>query len=46
MKILFRFYTSFLKKENEFEKDHLVVQISNEINIIKEDFLLFLKYCE
>ena len=27
---------------NEFDKENLIVQISNEINITKEDFLLFL----
>ena len=37
-----KFYSSFLKKEKEFDKENLIVQISNEINITKEDFLLFL----
>jgi hypothetical protein len=36
------FYTSFLKIEQESKKEHLVLQISNNINITKEDFLLFL----
>jgi hypothetical protein len=39
------FYASFLKKQKEFEKEHLVVQISDNIIITKEDFLLFLEYC-
>ena len=37
-----KFYSSFLKKEKEFDKENLIVQISNDINITKEDFLLFL----
>jgi hypothetical protein len=36
------FYTSFLKIEQECKKEHLVLQISNNINITKEEFLLFL----
>ena len=32
-----KFYSSFLKKEKEFDKENLIVQISNEINITKED---------
>ncbi len=36
------FYNSFLKKEEEIKNEHIVIQISNEINIKKEDFLLFL----
>ena len=37
-----KFYSSFLKKEKEFDKENLIVQISNDIDITKEDFLLFL----
>ncbi|MDP5106886.1 MAG: hypothetical protein NWQ31_12035 [Polaribacter sp.] len=37
------FYTSFLKREKEFKKEHLVLLISDEINIKKEEFSLFLK---
>ena len=37
------FQTSVFKKINDFEKNHLIVQISEELNIDKKDFLLFLK---
>ncbi|QOD60560.1 hypothetical protein H9I45_14630 [Polaribacter haliotis] len=40
------FYNAFLQKEKEFEKEHLVLHISDEINISTEDFLLFLKIAE
>ena len=40
------FYTSFLKKENELEKENLILQISNNINTTKEGFLLFLSIAE
>lgn len=36
------FYTSFLEKQNTFEDQHLILQISDNINVSKEDFLLFL----
>ena len=36
------FYKTYLEKETTLEKSHLVLQISNEININNEDFLLFL----
>ena len=37
------FILSFLKREKEFKKVHLVLLISDEINIKKEEFSLFLK---
>lgn len=40
------FQTSVFKKINDFEKNHLIVQISEELNIDKKDFLLFLKIAE
>lgn len=40
------FYNSFLKKEKEIQGKHTVIQISNKINIKKEDFLLFLNIAE
>ncbi|UAM98621.1 restriction endonuclease subunit S [Polaribacter litorisediminis] len=36
------FYKSFLSKEKEFVNDHLIVDISNNMNTNKEDLLLFL----
>ena len=40
------FQTSVFKKINDFKKNHLIVQISEELNIDKKDFLLFLKIAE
>ena len=40
------FQTSVFKKINDFEKNHLIVQISEELNIDKKDFLLFLKIAD
>jgi hypothetical protein len=40
------FYKSFLSKEKEFVNEHLIVELSNEINTIKENFLLFLVVAE
>ncbi|QTE22309.1 hypothetical protein [Polaribacter cellanae] len=40
------FYNAFLQKENEFEKEHLVLHISDDINISTANFLLFLKIAE
>lgn len=40
------FYISFVKKEKEFEKDNLILQISTNISTTKEDFLLFLSIAE
>jgi hypothetical protein len=40
------FYNSFLKKEQGFEKENLILQISNNINATKEDFLLLLSIAE
>jgi len=37
------FQKSVFKKINDFEKNHLILQISEELNIDKKDFLLFLK---
>jgi hypothetical protein len=36
------FYTSFLKLEKDCKEEHLVLQISNNINITEEEFSLFL----
>jgi hypothetical protein len=36
------FFKSFLEKEKTLEKDHLILQFSNNINTSKEEFLLFL----
>lgn len=36
------FYVSFLKKEKDFKKEHLVLLISDEINTTIEEFTLFL----
>jgi hypothetical protein len=36
------FYVSFLKKEKEFKKEHLVLLISDEINTTIKEFTLFL----
>tara|TARA_B110000240_G_C13421924_1_gene419859 strand:+ start:194 stop:526 length:333 start_codon:yes stop_codon:yes gene_type:complete len=40
------FYMSFLKKEQGFEKENLILQISTDIKTSKEDFLLFLSIAE
>lgn len=40
------FYDSFLKNVVTFKKEHLVLQISEDINITNEDFLLFLDIAE
>jgi hypothetical protein len=39
-------YTSFLEKEIALEKEHLILNISNEINTSNEEFLLFLSIAE
>lgn len=36
------FYESFLQKEKEFKNEHLVLEISEQINPNTQDFLLFL----
>jgi hypothetical protein len=36
------FYSSFLKLETDCKEEHLVLQISNNINITQEEFLLLL----
>tara|TARA_R110001592_G_scaffold67669_2_gene207461 strand:+ start:3415 stop:3741 length:327 start_codon:yes stop_codon:yes gene_type:complete len=36
------FYPSFLKLEKDCKEEHLVLQISNNINITQEEFSLFL----
>ncbi len=36
------FYTSFLNTEKELQKEHLILEVSNNINTTTEDFLLFL----
>lgn len=40
------FYIAFSKEEIALKEEHLVVQISEDINITKEDFLLFLNIAE
>ncbi|QTD37134.1 hypothetical protein JL193_13570 [Polaribacter batillariae] len=40
------FYKAFLKKVSEFEKEHVVLHISDNINIATKDFLLFLNIAE
>ena len=40
------FYKSFIAKEKNFENEHLILQFSNEINIINEEYLLFLIIAE
>ncbi|TXD54452.1 MULTISPECIES: hypothetical protein [unclassified Polaribacter] len=38
------FFASFLSKEKELAAEHLIVQLSNNINTTKEDYLLFLDF--
>lgn len=40
------FYNSFIKKITFFEKQHLVIQISDNIYVKTEEFLLFLSIAE
>jgi hypothetical protein len=40
------FQKSVFKKINDFDKNHLIIQISEELSIDKKDFLLFLKIAE
>jgi hypothetical protein len=40
------FQKSVFKKIKDFDKNHLILQISEELNIDKKDFLLFLKIAE
>ncbi|WP_405605489.1 hypothetical protein [Polaribacter sp. Asnod1-A03] len=40
------FYNSFLIEEKNRTKEHLIVQISNNINISIENFLLFLEIAQ
>ena len=40
------FYNSFLNRISSFEKEHLVIQISDNINVKTEEFLLFLSIAE
>lgn len=37
------FYKSILKCVNQFTKEHLILEVSNFINLNKEDFLLLLE---
>ncbi|MDD7914595.1 hypothetical protein [Polaribacter ponticola] len=41
-----KFYNNYIKSKKTFEKEHLILQISDEINISNEDFLLFLSNAE
>ena len=36
------FYNSFLESEKELNKEHIILQISDDINVNNKDFLLFL----
>ncbi len=40
------FYNSFLEKISSLDKEHLILQISDNINVTTEDFLLFLSIAE
>jgi len=40
------FYNSFLIKEKELTKEHIIVRISNNFNTSIKDFLLFLRIAE
>ena len=40
------FYTSFLKTEKKFKEENLILEVTDKINVIKEDFLLFLSVSE
>ncbi|MDA9339847.1 hypothetical protein N9Q78_00445 [Polaribacter sp.] len=40
------FQKSVFKRINDFDKNHLILQISEELNIDKKDFLLFLNIAE
>mgnify|MGYP000256475031 CR=1 FL=1 len=36
------FYNSFLNEEKKLQKEHIIIQVSNNINVSNEEFLLFL----
>ena len=40
------FYNSFLSEEKKRQKENIIIQVSDNINITNEDFLLFLKIAE
>lgn len=40
------FYQNFEKEFNDLEENHLIIKISSDFNILKEDILLFLKRSE
>lgn len=40
------FYNSFLIEEKKRQKENIIIQVSDNINITNEDFLLFLKIAE
>jgi len=40
------FQKSVFKKINDFDKKHIILQISEKLNIDRKDFLLFLKIAE
>lgn len=40
------FYQNFEKEHTNFQKKHLIIQLSNNFNIVEEDILLFLRYSE
>lgn len=42
----YEYYKSFISNEKVFENKHLILNISDKINMDKEDFLLFLKIAE
>lgn len=39
-------YNSFLKEEKNLEKEHIILQISDDIKASNKDFLLFLNIAE
>ena len=40
------FFSSFLAKKDDFEKEHLVILISDNIITIKKEFMLFLDFSD
>ena len=40
------FYNSFLSEEKKRQKENIIIQVSSNINITNEDFLLFLNIAE
>ncbi len=40
------FYKAFLNEEKKLRKEHIIIQVFNNINISDKDFLLFLNIAE